>query len=413
MFTFCIVTSNATFDARTCDVADLAHGTAYRIRIIITDPKVRRGNASITIDGKNGIGTWRVDGGVPFEIDRPADISRQFIFYELGTSEADQAGLSASPELGEVTVTFTPELVQEVMRGCCLRGGQSFGAAPTGGAQYRSAVPKGAGGTGLGPESQQKFSNAAPISLDYSNRSSLTIKLVARRPIIPLRCAPRPELGSVSDLLTLIEAAQPRDRNPKARPAMGYVPTTGEFMTSKGARVWTNRSRGYTTIERPDVQSVESFARLTNVSTKRKLAPDGEMGEFMGPVLTGRKIDGAPSHSMFAARVVYREAMFEDGSTIWYTPVSWCGCQGKCDGTCNRLLVMHVAEIIHPGTTCNVTGMSPIAGPRFMHRRKQIDVNWEVFNKLPADLQEDFDVLEYQDNCSSGPVPPAREEASR
>jgi hypothetical protein len=408
MFSFSVTTASRSFDARHGATAEISHGEEYSIGVSITDRSVTEGDATIYVDDKS-IGTFRVLFGCRLLVDRPASVSRKLTFYKLGTAEAEQAGLVASPNLGVVKVVFVPG---KPKCGVTYRSAVNcYGSAPTRGIgdQLRSSA-KAVGGTGLGADSNQTFGIAQGIQLDYSRQQTLSIQLVLREEVVPLHpvepVAPTPVVaqpGPVTVLVQRIDAAAMREPPPSALKASGFKSSSRRIRSSRDTLVYVDDRWGFATIERKDVQKPVDFNRLTNVSTKRNRSSESDREEFIGPVLTGRRIQGIESSAMMLYPITYKEATFpnEPDQRLWYTPITKCWCAGICDGTCNEHHVVHVAEILHPNVVCDMTGMYPIVGPRYIHSSRAIDVCENAYEKLPIFLQKQFLVLEYPDNAVS------------
>lgn len=172
----------------------LQHGQHYRIRM--TNSWRRQAEAAVYVDGKH-IGTFRLGPRQSMELERPQNDTGKFTFYLLGTADADKAGLSVNnPKSGLVQVVFTPE-VQEVKQ-------HAIGVAETttgdnkyirtfvsgadevtylSGAQARMSnggegQSMSAGGTGLSGSSNQRFTTVAPLVLDLSQRTTISLRLV-------------------------------------------------------------------------------------------------------------------------------------------------------------------------------------------------------------------------------------------
>ena len=152
----------------------LRYGTKYRLLLI--NGKAVRCNAKVEIDGKHQ-GTWQIEAGDRIILERPAQDEACFTFYKLESKEAQQVELSASPNLGLIKVTFTPELVRqqpEITRS--YGGGQSvsFKGVTRGVTRGMSA-----GGTGLSGHSDQNFGRAERMELDDSQQTVIHLRLVA------------------------------------------------------------------------------------------------------------------------------------------------------------------------------------------------------------------------------------------
>jgi hypothetical protein len=150
-------------DPRVDAVVQLVHKSTYAIKLASWSG---RANATIVIDGKE-VGTFRLLSRNPIIIERPVNIDKKFTFYELGTHEAENAGLHSNNEfLGIVQVIFIPGKPREVYQPRSFEKGLTFG----GGEATR-------GGTGLSGKSNQVFGQANEIELDYSKETTITFKL--------------------------------------------------------------------------------------------------------------------------------------------------------------------------------------------------------------------------------------------
>lgn len=183
---------------------EMEHGKKYVL--VLRNSKDIPCDAMVEIDGKE-VGTWRIPCNRSITLERPSNDIGRFTFYELGTMEAEQAGLDEhSEDLGLIRVTFTPEvsrITQHVFMspevwqpdfeneqyylgssnsygGLNRRRGRGSSAGPT---------PKG-GGTGLSGKSEQRFGRARKIEYDYSQRTIINLRLVSRqdtpRPLKPI-----------------------------------------------------------------------------------------------------------------------------------------------------------------------------------------------------------------------------------
>lgn len=154
---------------------ELEHNTQYSL--ILRNARNVQCDAKVEIDGKH-VGTWRIPSRENITLERPAHDTGRFTFYKTGTQEAYQAGIDEyNPDLGLVSVTFTPELytapvVKTIEPEVVYRG-----------ASFSTPVSKGGlsgGGTGLSGQSSQHFHNARKIVLDYSQTTVINIRLVCR-----------------------------------------------------------------------------------------------------------------------------------------------------------------------------------------------------------------------------------------
>ena len=144
---------------------EMRHNTQYSL-ILINHPWVPC-DAEVAIDGIH-VGTWRIESRGVIHIERPVDDTGHFTFFQVGTAEADMAGITKHPENGLISVTFKP------MKD---RSGLNAGlrAGPLQGAEL------GAGATGLTGESQQRFRDAPEIEHDMERAFTIHLRLVSRK----------------------------------------------------------------------------------------------------------------------------------------------------------------------------------------------------------------------------------------
>jgi len=150
----------------------------------------------VEIDGKE-VGGWRLGSYLNAVIERPADDTGKFTFYEIGSNEAQKVGLNsiARNDLGLVKVTFIPEKVNFCRQdlpaiesysgakgGGAAKGGdwsEAFSSGSRGGCG-QSMSTRSAGGTGLSGRSDQRFGTAGPIDRDYDRQVVINLRLVAK-----------------------------------------------------------------------------------------------------------------------------------------------------------------------------------------------------------------------------------------
>ncbi len=162
----------------------LRHNTQYTL--LLTNRACARCDAEVWIDGRV-VGAWRVPALETVVVERPAHDTGRFTFYEVGSLEASKAGISESDQLGLLTVVFKPEkLIFSSLQDGVL--GQ-----PPGPSSGHS------GGTGLSGQSDQNFSEAAPIEYDLSKTVTIHLRLVgdpdAPRPMFQRETAVPPPVG--------------------------------------------------------------------------------------------------------------------------------------------------------------------------------------------------------------------------
>lgn len=156
---------------------ELAHNTQYRL--VLGNRRSRRCDARVEIDGKH-VGTWRIGANGSITLERPAHDPGQFTFYEVGTQEAVAAGLDRfDPNLGLVKVVFTPERYEEP---AIYSLSNTYGYAQPKGLTYGGSTRgfSRAGGTGLSGQSGQRFTDAEGISYDFSQQTTIHLRLVSR-----------------------------------------------------------------------------------------------------------------------------------------------------------------------------------------------------------------------------------------
>jgi hypothetical protein len=87
---------------------EMKHGQTYEI--VLRNNKDTRCDAEVIIDGKE-IGVFRIEPRCSFNLERPANETKKFTFYETNSEEANEAGVSKinNDNLGLIEVTFKPE----------------------------------------------------------------------------------------------------------------------------------------------------------------------------------------------------------------------------------------------------------------------------------------------------------------
>lgn len=175
----------------------MGHGDKYEIWL--ENSTSENNDVIIEIDGKE-VGGWRLTPYQRATIERPADDSGQFTFYEIGSSEAQKIGLGsiARSDLGLVKITFIPEKPHHhgipaidlqsysgAKGGGAMKGGdfhESFTSGSRGGGQSvdLNTRTRSAGGTGLSGRSDQQFGRAGAIDRDYDRQVIINLRLVAK-----------------------------------------------------------------------------------------------------------------------------------------------------------------------------------------------------------------------------------------
>jgi hypothetical protein len=177
---------------------EMSHGQTYTIRL--KNSRSVRCNARVEVDGEH-VGTFRIGAHSNITLERPSHDHGQFTFYKAGTQEARQAQLDrvSVHDLGLVSVTFTPEKRAKPLK-WRHASNHSYPSDPwydpSGTARGRSVscyytntlegnmrgMTKGAsaGGTGLSGHSDQQFYQADAMTLDYTQATSINLRLVTR-----------------------------------------------------------------------------------------------------------------------------------------------------------------------------------------------------------------------------------------
>lgn len=184
----------------------LPHGQPYTLRL--GNHSSRRCHATVRLDGRE-VGTWVMNANDTIRLERGAEDAGRFTFYAAGTSEHAAVGGDALPaaDRGLVQVEFTPEKYHQptptsnpaVLHAKGLtRGGAGGQLMSHGGLESLrgacSFAPKEktvGGVTGLSGHSTQQFRTAAPLDLDESGKTVLSLRLVLRedgpRPVRDVR----------------------------------------------------------------------------------------------------------------------------------------------------------------------------------------------------------------------------------
>jgi hypothetical protein len=183
---------------------EMRHGKQYSIQL--RNDRDVPCDAKVSVDGKE-IGVWRIYAKSGILLERPAEDTGRFTFYELGTDEAVKAKLhSVKPnDLGLVQVLFTP------MRNWTMTVSyppnyyhpsdpyyyKPWPSDDNGTAATTNSFPvtltamncspggtkpqASSGGTGLSGHSQQAFSPVGEIALDHSQATTITLRLIIRQ----------------------------------------------------------------------------------------------------------------------------------------------------------------------------------------------------------------------------------------
>ncbi|PZU93408.1 MAG: hypothetical protein DCE90_16715 [Pseudanabaena sp.] len=166
----------------------MKHGTQYTI--LLQNESNRRCDAEVYLDDQQ-VGIWRINPFTTARIERPVHDHGRFTFYQVGTSEAIQAGISRNSSNGLVRVLFKPERQQISVESAKMS---------------RAAM---AGGTGLSGHSDQEFTTVA--ALDYSPQEFVTINLR----LISVADEPRPLFASTPVPPPVGEVTEPKPQPPR------------------------------------------------------------------------------------------------------------------------------------------------------------------------------------------------------
>lgn len=173
----------------------IPHGKQYALAI--ANHTFGRCDAHVKVDGKH-VGTWRLDRQQTISINGPVtgDDRGLFTFYTVDSQEGQAIGLNrGNPELGLITVTFTPELIETprpiatwTYNQTRYSSGESYNY---GGESHslssdiplsmpRSGVSSRAGGTGLsGFNDKDKWRDAEHMQLNYAAQVTINLRLIA------------------------------------------------------------------------------------------------------------------------------------------------------------------------------------------------------------------------------------------
>lgn len=158
--------------------------------IVLGNKRYEHASAVLYVNGER-VGDFKVPAKSTIRLERPVNKAKKFTFYKLGSSEATKIGLDASsPDLGLIRVVFTPERAvrwvntfpSPTYRHSVYFASDGLESVTTtsGGTTTASAAPKGvsAGGVGLSGHSDQEFVNAHIGALDYSQETTIHLRLV-------------------------------------------------------------------------------------------------------------------------------------------------------------------------------------------------------------------------------------------
>ena len=167
---------------------EIAHGTVYRIAL--RNRNASRCDARVSIDGTI-VGKWRLNANDRVELEHGVGSDGRFTAYLPGTHEGVMAGVDYSnPELGLISVEFTPEMYELPVCEATYAKGVSPQAASmslTGCGAERSAI-----GTGLSGHSGQQFHQTNKIKYDFDGQVIIHLRLVG---VSRADDGPRPLVG--------------------------------------------------------------------------------------------------------------------------------------------------------------------------------------------------------------------------
>jgi hypothetical protein len=176
---------------RTSGYVEIDHGKQYTI--VLRNSHGVRCDVEVSIDGK-AIGTFRIAANSVMRLERKPGDGGRFTFYRLGSSEGDAADLASvsASDLGLIKAVFTPEhnlwgYYQEGTRDPCCDYTVTCDSSHA--INVRSITSKmvstsycstgnAPGGTGLSGHSDQQFIGVDSIWLDYSQQTTIYLRLV-------------------------------------------------------------------------------------------------------------------------------------------------------------------------------------------------------------------------------------------
>lgn len=169
----------------------MKHGTQYKIEFV--NKYDRRANVTVYVDGKH-IGTFRLLSDSKSSIEHPANDNSCFTFYKLESKEAKQFDLfEDNDKLGEITCIFVPEKEEPDIRFCLAKNPDI---------RWKVDDTPSRGGTGLSGYSNQEYSVAEKIKLDFRKKKVITIKLLCfndePHKISPVKFAKQDDIDSAS-----------------------------------------------------------------------------------------------------------------------------------------------------------------------------------------------------------------------
>jgi hypothetical protein len=228
----------------------MKHGTQYTI--LLQNESNRRCDAEVYIDDQQ-VGIWRVNPFIAVRIERPVHDHGRFTFYQVGTSEAIQSGISRNNSNGLIRVLFKPER-EQIYVNVNAQSQQSVAPesqsqqfiAPESQSQQPLAPQQSragmmAGGTGLSGHSGQGFTTVA--DLDYSPQEFVTINLR----LVSVADEPRPLFASTPVPPPVGEVTAPKiQRRAMTWTVLNMVMLNGKIYALFGADASTNPYHGDT-----------------------------------------------------------------------------------------------------------------------------------------------------------------------
>jgi len=185
---------------KTSGYVEISHNKQYTI-VLRNDHNVRC-NAEVNIDGKL-MGTFRIAANSTMRLERKPDDDGRFTFYRLGSAEAGKSDLGSVSEndLGLLKIVFTPESqpatyvssswtytywnsqratdASDVWYDPTIYGGNTGSASCT--VNCCSVQDNAPGGTGLSGHSDQGFIEVEDMWLDYTQQTTIHLRLVEER----------------------------------------------------------------------------------------------------------------------------------------------------------------------------------------------------------------------------------------
>ena len=162
--------------ARAEGYVEMLHGTKYTI--VMENDTDDECDAEVSIDGQN-VGLWRIKAHMNATVERPVHDTGRFTFYQVGSADAEKAGIEKTDLAGLISVTFKPE--QKIEPAAFKK---VLHASPHANGGFFEA-----GGTGLSGKSDQEFVTVRALEYDESKQVTIHLRLVATkdapRPLFP------------------------------------------------------------------------------------------------------------------------------------------------------------------------------------------------------------------------------------